>query len=438
MDRGIGARPAATALERGILYRPLPSQMLFHQTGARFKGFSGPVGSGKSQALCHEAIRLAYVNAGRQGLIGAPTYSMLRDATQASLFEILSLNKLPFEFSKAENVLTFEDTGSRILFRSLDDPERLRGTNLAWFGVDELTYATEDAWIRLEGRIRDPKAQRLCGFAVWTPKGYDWVYRRFIKEKIDGYEVIQAKPFENRHLLEQIPDYYDRLRKSYDPKFFQQEVLGEYVATGACRAYHAFDRQVHLMQTVYDPMKPLYWSMDFNYDPMASVIAQRLRGGEIAVLDEIVLSRASTADACEEFARRYGKHQGGVKVYWDATGNAMQSSSGKSNHDAVMEYLRKAEVRNVYHSAAKVNPPVADRVREVNGCFLNADGERRMVIDPRCGELIADLEEVAMDESGRIDKLRDKRRSHVSDALGYLVVGLMNPRRPNGERGQPL
>ena len=147
------------------------------------------------------------------GLIGAPTYPMLRDATQATLFEILAANRIPYEHNKAENVLTMRDTGSRILFRAVDDFERLRGTNLAWFGVDELTYTPEEAWLRLEGRLRDPKATRLCGFAVWTPKGYDWVYRRFMAEPVEGYEAVVAKPFENRHLLDKVPDFYERLKR---------------------------------------------------------------------------------------------------------------------------------------------------------------------------------------------------------------------------------
>ena len=57
-----------------IEYPRLPSQERFHASEARFKGFSGPVGSGKSVALCREAARLAIVNNGRMGLIGAPTY----------------------------------------------------------------------------------------------------------------------------------------------------------------------------------------------------------------------------------------------------------------------------------------------------------------------------------------------------------------------------
>ena len=148
-------RPGDTVTRREIKYDPLPSQKLFHDCPARFKGFSGPVGSGKSQALCQEALRLSYQNPGRTGLLGAPTFPMLRDATQATLFEILEENAIPFDHNKAEATLVLKDTGSRILFRSTEEYERLRGTNLAWFGMDELTYTPEEAWVRMEGRLHE-------------------------------------------------------------------------------------------------------------------------------------------------------------------------------------------------------------------------------------------------------------------------------------------
>src|SRR5262249_41453484 len=191
----------------------------FHESEDRFKGFSGPVGSGRSQALCQESIRLSYLNTGRLGLIGAPTYPVLRDGTQVALFEILAANGIQCEDNRGENTLLLNDTGSRILFRPVEECERLRGTNLAWFGLDELTYTQEEAWLRLEGRLRDPQATRLCGFAVWTPKGFDWVYRKFVTaNRKPGYFVVLAKAFENRHLLEKVGDFYERLKDSYDEK----------------------------------------------------------------------------------------------------------------------------------------------------------------------------------------------------------------------------
>src|ERR1700685_1281265 len=111
----------ADALERLIRYTPLQSQKLFHESTAKFKGFSGPIGSGKSAALCHEAIRMTYVNPGRTGLIGSPTYPMLRDSTLTALIETLNDNEVPFELNKADNVLVMKDTGARILLRAGDE-----------------------------------------------------------------------------------------------------------------------------------------------------------------------------------------------------------------------------------------------------------------------------------------------------------------------------
>jgi hypothetical protein len=422
----------------GIAYGRLPSQQRFHDSTARFKGFSGPIGSGKSQALCHEALKLSYINAGRTGLIGAPTFPMLRDATQAALLEILQANRIPHEWNRAENFLVLRETKSRILFRAVEEFERLRGSNLAWFGLDELTYTSEEAWLRLEGRLRDPKAARLCGFAVWTPKGYDWVYERFVAQKVDGYELITAPAFENRYLLERIPDYYERLKNSYDAKFYQQEALGQYLSLNADKVYYAFERAGNVSEeVVVDERRPLLWALDFNVDPMSSVIAQ-MDGEQVTVLDEIVLSRASTFDACEEFARRFPSHASGLVVYADATGARLQTS-GTSDVAILRQHFRGGEHGNVEFRIPASNPAVRDRVTLLNARLETAAGTRRLRVHPRCKELIKDFERVVYKEGSQvIDKDRDQKRSHLSDALGYLVWQESNSGPGVGERGQRL
>lgn len=422
---------------RRIEYQALPSQQKFHDSRARFKGFSGPIGSGKSAALCHEAIKLAYLNPGRTGLIGAPTYPMLRDATITALVEILEKNKIPHEINRADNYLILKETRSRILFRAVEEFERLRGSNLAWFGLDELTYTQEEAWLRLEGRLRDPKAERLCGFAVWTPKGYDWVYERFVANPVDGYETVLAKPFENRFLLQRIPDYYERLKHSYDARFYQQEALGEYLDMHAGRVYYAFDRKENVVGMEVEPRQPLLWALDFNVNPMCSVVAQA-RGEEIAVLDEIVLSRASTLDACEEFAGRFPTHGRGLVVYADATGARLQTS-GTTDLRMLKGFFGGGEYGEVQFRIPKSNPPVRDRVTLMNAKLESAAGKRMLRVDPRCRELIKDLEQVTYKENSlMIDKDRDPRRTHLSDALGYLIWQECHGVETVGERGMRL
>ncbi|HYA18463.1 MAG TPA: terminase family protein [Bryobacteraceae bacterium] len=422
--------------DRKIRYVQLPSQQKFHESEARFKGFSGPIGSGKSAALCQEAIRMTYRNAGRTGLIGAPTYPMLRDSTLATLIEMLDANDVPFELNKSDYVLYLKDSESRILLRSLDEYERLRGTNLAWFGVDELTYTHEAAWLRLEGRLRDPKAKRHCGFAVWTPKGFDWVYRKFIANPAEGYEVVQAAPYENRYLLEAVPDFYERLKGSYDESFYRQEAEGIYLNTSGSLVYHAFDRKANVQPLTMDPAKPLIWALDFNVNPMCSVVAQCGRWGDVSVLDEIVLRRATTEDACAEFERRFGAHRAGILIYGDASGASMQTT-GDSDYLIIRAYFARKQVKTTLR-VPRANPPVRDRVAVANAALRNARGEVSLLVDPKCRELIQDFEQVSYrEDSTQVDKEKDRRRTHLSDALGYLIWQEMRA-GSIGERGERL
>jgi Terminase large subunit, T4likevirus-type, N-terminal len=430
-------RTVGDVRERRIGYSPLPSQKTFHKSTARFKGFSGPVGSGKSQALCHEAIRLSYINAGRLGLIGAPTYPMLRDATLTSFTEILGKNRVPYDFSKAESVLVMKETGSKILFRSVENFEHLRGTNLAWFGIDELTYAPEEAWLRLEGRLRDPEAKKLCGFGVWTPKGFDWVYKRFIRNRVDGYETVLARPNENRHLLEKVPDFYERLKSSYDPRLFEQEALGQYMNLNAGAVYGSFQRDRNIRSLKLNRSLPLFWALDFNVDPMSSVIAQRY-GTELWALDEIVMSRASTQQACEEFHARFPNHPAGVVICGDASGARLQTA-GTTDYRIVREYFRSAGYQNLQIRVPPSNPHVRLRVELTNAMLQAATGEANLFVDPKCKGLIQDFEEVTYKPgSGIIDKDRDSKRTHLSDAVGYLLWQEYRAKGQFGEQSRPL
>lgn len=418
-------------------HTPLASQAEFQGLGARFKGFSGPVGSGKSAALCLEVVRQSFVNRGRQGLLAAPTFGMLRDATLASFFRVMEEHEIDFEHRKSDGELTVKGPESMVLLRSLEEPERLRGTNLAWFGIDELSYAREEAWLRLEARLRDPKAAKLCGFGVWTPQGHDWIYKRFVDKPVAGYGCVRAKPFENRFLLDKTPDYYERLEESYDPKFYQQEVLGEYLNSRADRVYHCFNRAVHIVRQAYDPKKPLFWALDFNVAPMSSVLLQE-HSGRLVVIDEIVLERATTEEAGQEFENRYKGHSAGLEIFGDASGRNMHTT-GSTDYTTLQSFLYRAGFRNVRLRVPQRNPPVLSRVQKVNALLTNALGEVRLEIDPKCSELIKDFEEVMFKpESGVIDKVRDARRTHASDALGYLIWAMFGEKAAAGEVNKRL
>jgi hypothetical protein len=92
---------------------------------------------------------------------------------------------------------------------------------------------------------------------------------------VEGYEAILAKPFENRFLLDEVPDFYERLRASYDENFFRQEALGDYLNVRGGLVYSAFDRGRNLKALEPVHSQPLLWALDFNVDPLCSLVAQR-------------------------------------------------------------------------------------------------------------------------------------------------------------------
>lgn len=65
--------------------------------------------------------------------------------------------------------------------------------------------------------------------------------------------------------------------------------------------------------------------------------------------------------------------------------------------------------------------------------------ETALIIDPKCKELIKDFEQVSFKEdTNQIDKDRDRYRTHLSDALGYLLWQECKILPPAGERGGRL
>jgi hypothetical protein len=169
-----------------------------------------------------------------------------------------------------------------------------------------------------------------------------------------------------------------------------------------------------------EPDLPLFWALDFNVDPMCSIVAQK-KGDEVRVLDEIVLSRASTDDACEEFHTRYPNHQGGMVIYGDASGQRLQTA-GTTDYRIIKEFFRRTAYNNVKFRVPPSNPSVRERVGLVNGKLFAANEDVSLFVHPRCKGLITDLEEVTYKpDSSVIDKERDAERTHLSDALGYLI-----------------
>ena len=131
-------------------------------------------------------------------------------------------------------------------------------------------------------------------------------------------------------------------------------------------------------------------------------------------------------------------------LYGDATGDNRHSSASRTDWQIVQDFLRSHGWQfRVSQYVPRENPSVKDRTNCVNSSFRNQLGQHRLLIDPRCRELVRDLDQVVWktdahgNASAELDK-SDRRRTHVSDALGYMIANQFPMRSSIGFRPERL
>lgn len=383
----------------------------------------------------------------------APTY---KQAKRITWKQIKALTRPYWRRRPNETELSIElRWGATIALRGADNYENLRGEGLDFIVCDEFKDVRKEAWTEV---LRPMLSDRLGkALFIGTPAGMGFFY--------ELWEEARAKPdwAAFRYTTEQGGNVsaaeIQAAAADMDEKTFRQEYHGSFENMAEGALYYAFSRQDNVQPQGYLSANQLCWSLDFNVSPMCSVIAQieerpsradalsGKRGAVVRVLDEICLPDSNIREACAEFQKRAGVYAGmrgpiRVNVYGDAAGNA-RTHAGASDWQLVKDYFRNDPNFSLHFKVPSADPAVKDRVTAVNSMLKNSLGDARLFVDPKCKELIKDFEQVRWkpDASGNltasVDK-RDPKRTHISDALGYLIHAEFPLRAMGGPQSRPL
>ena len=172
-----------------------PAQHAFRHSAAIYRGFVGGRGSGKSWAGSYDLCRRA--RPGRLYLVAAPTYRMLSDSSIRTFQEVGSRLRFIRDFSKGEMIATLGN-GAQVLFRSTDDPDRLRGPNLSGAWLDEAGDMDEEAYLIAIACLREAGEQGWLS-ATFTPRGRShWTFRVFGGERqVGSDDAVEAGGLRN-------------------------------------------------------------------------------------------------------------------------------------------------------------------------------------------------------------------------------------------------
>jgi len=165
-------------------------------------------------------------------MIISATYRMLEDSTKRVFIKMAEDFGLwdDKKYKRTDNQAILNN-GAEILFRSGDEPGRLRGPSLSGCWMDECSQMKEEAFNVLIGRLREGGKQGwLTG--TFTPCGKDhWTYQVFGDKSDDNVRLFHCSTRDNPFVE---PKFYENLLLRYGKSEAgmlraQQELEGEFV-----------------------------------------------------------------------------------------------------------------------------------------------------------------------------------------------------------------
>lgn len=252
------------------------------------------------------------------------------------------------------------------------------------------------------------------------------------------YRVVRSASLDNPHL----PSDFAQLQKgALSAEEYATYVKGEIVDIRQGYIYKDYSDRQNCAQVELDSEKDLFWTHDFNFNPMCSLICQETDQG-LNVVDEFTLWGADELDVAKHFVKHYQGFKKKVILYGDPTGlNTAKADSHRSSFKVLYDHLKNHGF-NVEMGIQKLpgRPtliPIIDRINNTKSLIRTADGASRLFINPKCLNLMESLRHTQWDdrvknakEDDRCDdnsKLNPKRfippvlMTHPQAALGYLI-----------------
>jgi hypothetical protein len=259
-----------TSATVNLPYQPNPKQQEFHGLKAKYRGFCGGWGNGKTTSGCVEFFLRLIEYPGTNAIVSRKTRPELKATTWDMLVNgdtqdtgWTGIPKNTIRTYRVSDLYIELINGSKIHGLPLDDPAKLENYNLGLFLLDQAEEVEEDVLLKIHGRLRQNHSPRE-GLLLFNPNGHNWLWRRFIDPMRpqpwkNRYKCVEATPFDNPNLPEDYTDQFEGLPQHWYDRF----VLGSHdVFTG--QIFVDYDPTVHEI----DPFRiPSSWERWWCFDP---------------------------------------------------------------------------------------------------------------------------------------------------------------------------
>jgi len=389
---------------------PTSPQFRYINSTAKFPALVAGFGAGKTEAAVQRCIIGKLRNPTTNRGFYEPTYDLIRMIAWDRFEEVLTNLEIPYKLYKSP--LNYIDLGrfGQIIFRSMENVQRIIGYEHADADIDELdTLKTEDAGaafraILARNRQVKPSGEPNTIGVTTTPEGFKFVYQTWAKDPKDGYVMIKAPTSSNPHLPQ---DYLDNLKAIYPAQLLNAYVKGEFVNLTQGTVYTGYDRERNASTETIQPNDQLFVGMDFNVTNMSAVIYVE-RNNQWHAVEELS-GIYDTPTMINTLRSNWLNHS--IRVYPDASGGSRKTVNASISDISLLESAG-FDIR-----VNSRNPFIKDRVLAANSAF---ESKSVMINSYKCQDLASNLEQLSYDSHGNPDK--SSGLDHLCDAATYPIA----------------
>jgi len=321
-----------------------------------------------------------------------------------------------FIINKTERSYKHLLTGNSIICKGLDDHHRVQSLEgVTGMFVEEATEFTLDDLDQLNLRIRgikDNYVQYIYSFNPIDEKNQvvDKVILK--KDKLRNSSVRHFTYHDNYYIDEEYKAILEGYKES-NPIWYDVYCLGKPgVHDKSNKFLFNFMDEKHVGKTERNNDLTLRLSFDFNLDPYAVIIYQKIDNRTLRIIDKIKTS-SDIEQVCDIILATYGQHP--FIVTGDASGKARTGVvRGKTAYWNIVrrrlnlsDHQIKLRTKNIDHLESKLICNAALAICDIK-------------IDPKCSELIQDCNYAALDDHGMLIKDRNHNKNDFLDTFRYL------------------
>ena len=357
----------------------------------------GGAGSGKSYSTAQHVILRALEENNKRILITRKTLPALRVSCLQLMKDLLSEYEIPYELNKSE--LEMKIGSNQILFKSLDNPEKIKSSEFNYIWAEEATELTHQDYLQLRLRLR--RKNELKNQLIMTLNPIDqfhWIRTKVLDTPNEDMASFQSNykmnPFLSKEYIEQLEGLAE-----IDENYYRIYALGEWGVLQNL-IYSNWD-VVNKMPEDYDEV---IYGLDFGYVNPTVLLEIRIKENEIWAKEIIYQSHLTNAELIDLLKEKIDRN---VSIYADSA--------------------EPQRIEEIYQAGFNVYPS------EKNVQFgINRVKQYKLHILEDSVNLIKEIRSYKWkeDKEGRILEEPVKFNDHAMDAMRYALASLQKTNRP--------